>query len=117
MGNSSRPYVVANRDFTYTTNLVARRGQVFRLGGKRNDGRLIAHGHVQLLDPQPSAADVKKLPTCGECGRIFSASAWRDRCGRLHEQSETERRRARREEAWKRAEEVRRQPRRIQVGA
>lgn len=78
-------YVVANRDFTYTDDLRVRRGQVFRLGEHRNDEVLIKHGHVTVMEPQPKASAVDRLPTCGLCGRQFTDENWRDRCGRMDE--------------------------------
>ena len=99
---SGETYVVANRDFTYTAELQVRRGQVFALGGHRNDALLIKHRHVALLDPQPTAAKVKQFPTCGECGRQFVSEHWRERCGELDTLPAEERRRARRRDAAQR---------------
>jgi len=111
----SKTYVVANRDFIYTPKLRVRRGQVFALGGHRNDALLIKHRHVALLDPQPTAAKLKALPTCSECGRQFVEMHWRERCGAMDEMSNTERLRLRREQAAKRIDRL--PPRMITVGA
>lgn len=79
-------WVQANKDFRYSEAVGdVKLGQVFQLGGHINDAGLIRHSLVTALDPQPTAAQRKKLPTCGTCGRAFVAEWQRDRCGLSHE--------------------------------
>jgi hypothetical protein len=78
-------FVTALRDFNYDTELRVKTGQVFELRNHPNDGLLLKHRHVAALDPQPDAAEVAKLPRCGECGALFESEWQRDRCGREHE--------------------------------
>ena len=115
---AAKTYVVANRDFIYTTDLPVKRGQVFVLADAPNDALLLKHRHVTLLDPQPKAASLAKMPVCGECGRIFLEEHWRNRCGRLHELSSAEVRQQRRADAQGRVDEVQRiNSRTVLVGA
>lgn len=87
----AKVFVIAAQDFQYTETLNVRQGQVFPLFDMRNDQLLIKHRLVFLLDPQPKAADMDAMPTCGACGRVFVEEWQRDRCGRLHEMSDAER--------------------------
>jgi len=81
-------WVSANKDFGYDVDTGdVKLGQVFRLAGHVNDAGLIRHSLVAPLDPQPTAAKRKKLPTCGECGRVFLLAWQRERCGQAHELS------------------------------
>lgn len=84
-------WVQATREFGYDEELgQVKRGQVFQLGGHRNDAGLIRHALLQVLDPPPKAADVKKFPSCGECGRVFINEHLRDLCGESHEEPSEE---------------------------
>jgi len=79
-------WVRACKDFRYDEEVGdVKLGQVFQLGGHVNDAGLIRHTLVSPLDPTPSAAQRKKLPTCGACGRVFVETWSRDRCGLSHE--------------------------------
>lgn len=79
-------WVVATRDFGYDAKIgKAKRGQVFQAGGHRNDGQLVDHNFIVVLDPQPKTSATDKLPTCGSCGRRFENDWARDACGRSHE--------------------------------
>ncbi len=113
----NQPYVIASRDFTYTTELIVKRGQVFQLGDHKNDPLLLKHRHVSLLDPQPKASAVRAMPTCGECGRIFVEEFLRDQCGMSHEEGGDEFLTARRVAATDRAEAAKDKDRIFTVGA
>ena len=94
-------YVVAGKDFVYDERVgQVKLGQVFKLGGHRNDGGLLRHRLVQAIDI--SEDEVAKLPRCGECGRQFREEWHRDRCGRSHEMKPTEILRERRRQAHER---------------
>lgn len=105
-------WVQASRDFRYDEELGALQlGQVFQLAGHINDAGLVRHGMAAILDPQPTAAALKKLPTCGDCGRAFALPWMRERCGRSHEEPAAEVMVDRRAQVHKRVSRV------LQVGA
>lgn len=84
-------WVRANKDFRYDEAVgEVKLGQVFQLGGHINDAGLLRHSLVAPLDPQPSAAQRKRLPACGTCGRVFAEMWHRDRCGLAHEAASTD---------------------------
>ena len=83
-------WVQANRDFGYDDKITAKRGQVFQLGGHRNDGKLLGFSFISVLDPPPTKTALDKLPSCGTCGRIFVDEMTRDLCGEAHELSPDE---------------------------
>lgn len=103
-------WVQALRDFGYESDVVGhvREGQVFRLGGHRNDNLLLKHRFFILLDPQPKseAGAYKGKAHCGTCGRYFVEDWQRDRCGRMHELTEEERLEAARDSAKTRFEDT-----------
>ncbi len=113
----AQPYVAASRDFTYTAELVVKRGQVFQLGGHKNDALLLRHRHVSLLDPQPKAAALKAMPTCGECGRVFMEEYLRAQCGASHEETDTDALAARRAAVADKVEAAQESDRVFRVGA
>ena len=100
---SEGTWVQATKDYTYSANKVGhvRKGQLFQLGGFRNDASLVDHRLAIVVEPQPKNEAVvdKHYPKCGNCGRYFSTEPFRDRCGELHEMSSDERKAKKREAA------------------
>lgn len=111
-------YVMAARDFRYDDGKIGyvKLGQVFQLQGHPNDGLLIKHNLLSLLEPQPKKAALEALPVCGTCGRHFLEEWQRDKCGQSHEMTEEETIAQRRAAAHQRVEDAL-GPRMIQVGA
>ena len=103
-------WVQALRDFGYESAVIGhvREGQVFKIGGHRNDNLLLKHRFFILLDPQPKseAGAYKGKAHCGTCGRYFVEDWQRDRCGRMHELTEEERLEAARDSAKTRFEDT-----------
>ena len=103
-------WVQALRDFGYESDVIGhvREGQVFKIGGHRNDNLLLKHRFFILLDPQPKseAGAYKGKAHCGTCGRYFVEDWQRDRCGRMHELTEEERLETARDSAKTRFEDT-----------
>ena len=106
-------WVTANKDFIYDDKVgQVLLGQIFELGGHRNDQGLIKNRLLAVLDPQPkSAKALEDMPSCGTCGRIFLEEWQRNRCGERHEMTAEDLLYERREKVKKTYEE-----RIIQVG-
>ncbi len=102
-------WVWATKDFQYDDEAVGyvKRGQIFELGGHRNDEPLLKHRLLALLDPQPKGEEpLEKFPRCGTCGNFFVEGWMRDRCGEHHEMTSVELKEERRERAHQRLDDL-----------
>lgn len=78
-------FVEVTHDFHYDEGQIGkvRQGQVFRLQGHVNDGKLLLHRHLLLLDPQPAALADAAPYLCPHCGRRYLQPSYRERCAQM----------------------------------